>query len=91
MLLTTAHDNPTDAMSTDLTLAHSGTMTIRAMHQLKLTGSVSTFLANTTVVNLTDRVLQITVKAKSPAAPTVLGSCCRFPPGPGGPVADPQS
>jgi capsular polysaccharide biosynthesis protein len=70
LLTHSINDNPTDAMSTDLTLAHSGTVATRAMHQLKLTGPVSTFLANTTVNNLTDRVLQITVKAKSPAAAT---------------------
>lgn len=68
LLTHSLNDNPTDAMSTDLALAHSDTVATQAMRQLKLTGSVSGFLAKTTVDNLTDRVLQITVKAKSPAA-----------------------
>ncbi|HEY2280746.1 MAG TPA: Wzz/FepE/Etk N-terminal domain-containing protein [Streptosporangiaceae bacterium] len=70
LLTHSINDNPTDAMSTDLTLAHSATVATRAMRQLKLTGSVSTFLADTTVDNLTDRVLQVTVKANSAAAAT---------------------
>jgi capsular polysaccharide biosynthesis protein len=61
-------ENPTDAMSTDLTLAKSDTVAAQALHQLRLNEPISSFVATTTVDNLTDRVLQITVSAKSPAA-----------------------
>jgi capsular polysaccharide biosynthesis protein len=71
VLLTHSVDqDPTSAMSTDLALAHSDTVATRAIHQLGLTESVSNFLATTSVDNLTDRVLQITVDAKSPTAAT---------------------
>ena len=32
LLTHSLNDNPTDAMSTDMTLAHSGTVATRAMH-----------------------------------------------------------
>jgi capsular polysaccharide biosynthesis protein len=68
LLLThSLNENPTDAMSTDLTLAHSDTVATQALHQLKLNEPVSSFLSTVTADNVTSRILQITVSAKSPA------------------------
>ncbi len=50
-----------------MTLAHSDTVATQALHQLKLNEPISSFLSTVTIDNLTSRVLQITVSAKSPA------------------------
>ena len=57
------NDNPVDAMQTDMTLAHSDTVAQRTLSKLGLHDSVSSFLATYTVLNVTDRVLQITASA----------------------------
>ncbi|HEY6499063.1 MAG TPA: Wzz/FepE/Etk N-terminal domain-containing protein [Streptosporangiaceae bacterium] len=67
LLTHSLNENPTDAMSTDMTLAHSDTVATQALHQLRLNDPVSSFLSTVTVDNLTSRVLQIKVSAKSPA------------------------
>jgi capsular polysaccharide biosynthesis protein len=67
LLTHSLNENPTDAMSTDMTLAHSDTVATQALHQLRLNEPVSSFLSTVTVNNLTSRVLQIKVSAKSPA------------------------
>ncbi len=70
LLTHSINENPTDAMSTDLTLAHSDTVASQALHQLGLKQPLSSFLSTVMADNLTSRVLQITVSAKSPAAAT---------------------
>jgi capsular polysaccharide biosynthesis protein len=68
LLTHSINENPTDAIATDMTLAHSSTVATRALHELKLAEPVSSFLSTVTVDNLTSRILQITVSAKSPDA-----------------------
>ncbi|HYY18467.1 MAG TPA: Wzz/FepE/Etk N-terminal domain-containing protein, partial [Streptosporangiaceae bacterium] len=68
LLTHSINENPTDAMSTEMTLAHSDTVATQALHQLGLKQPVSSFLSTVTVNNLTSRVLQIKVSAKSPSA-----------------------
>ena len=68
LLTHSINENPTDAMSTEMTLAHSDTVASQALHQLGLKQPVSSFLSTVTVNNLTSRVLQIKVSAKSPSA-----------------------
>ena len=66
ILLTHNPDNqPQAAMLTDLALAQSRAVAQRAVHELGLRQSVSSFLAAYTVSELTDRVLMITVGAPS--------------------------
>jgi capsular polysaccharide biosynthesis protein len=60
------NENPVDAMQTDMALAHSGTVAQRTIQKLGLHDSVGNLLATYTVLNLTDRVLQISVSATSP-------------------------
>jgi capsular polysaccharide biosynthesis protein len=59
-------EDPTSAMSTDLALAQSDTVAAEAVHQLHLSEDPTSFKATTSVDNLTDRVLQFKVSAKSP-------------------------
>ena len=64
-------DQPQAAILTDLTLAQSRAVAQRAVHDLGLKQSVSSFLAAYTVSELTDRVLMITVGAPSGTAAVV--------------------
>jgi capsular polysaccharide biosynthesis protein len=59
------NEDPLSAMQTDVALAQSRTVASRAVQALKLNESVDTFLASYTALGLTDRVLQVTVAAKS--------------------------
>jgi len=75
------HDSssdPTSAMQTDITLAESHTVADRAMAQLGLHESAGSFIAAESVTAITDRVLKITVSARSSnqavARATVLAS-----------------
>lgn len=61
-------ENPIDAMQTDLDLAHSGAVAGQALRKLGLNESSSSFLATYTVINPTDRVMQLTVSAPSSSA-----------------------
>ncbi len=56
---------PTDAILTDIALAQSQSVAGRALHQLGLNESVSSFLGTYKVTATTDRVLLITVSAPS--------------------------
>jgi capsular polysaccharide biosynthesis protein len=60
-------DDPVEAMQTDVALADSRAVASLAAKRLGLTDSVTTFLGSYTVVPLTDRILQITVKAPTSA------------------------
>lgn len=59
---------PTDAILTDIALAQSHTVAARALHELGLQESASSFLATYKVTTVTDRVLLITLSAPSSSA-----------------------
>jgi capsular polysaccharide biosynthesis protein len=59
-------ENPVDAMQTDMALAHSDTVAQRTIQKLGLHDTAGNLLATYTVLNLTDRVLQLSVSATSP-------------------------
>jgi capsular polysaccharide biosynthesis protein len=59
--------NPLDAVLTDVAMMQSRSLAELAMHKLGLNESVTKFLGTYSVVSLTDRVLQITVSAKTSA------------------------
>ena len=56
-------DDPVEAMQTDVALADSQAIAGLVVKRLGLTENVTSFLGSYTVVPLTDRILQITVKA----------------------------
>ena len=56
-------DDPVEAMQTDVALADSRAVAGLVVHRLGLTENATSFLGSYTVVPLTDRILQITVKA----------------------------
>jgi len=60
-------DDPVEAMQTDVALADSRAVAGLVVSRLGLTENVTTFLGSYTVVSLTDRILQITVKAPTAA------------------------
>ena len=61
-------DDPVEAMQTDVALADSRAVASLVVRRLGLTEGVTSFLGSYTVASLTDRILQITVKAPSSAA-----------------------
>jgi capsular polysaccharide biosynthesis protein len=65
LLTHNSSQDPTDAVSTDISLAGSHTVADRAMAKLGLTGNAGAFVAAESVSALTNRVLQITVSAPS--------------------------
>jgi capsular polysaccharide biosynthesis protein len=67
LLTHNSSQDPTDAISTDISLAESHTVADRAMTKLGLTGNAGVFVAAESVSALTDRVLQITVSAPTSA------------------------
>jgi capsular polysaccharide biosynthesis protein len=67
LLTHNSSQDPTDAVSTDISLAGSHTVADRAMAKLGLTGNAGAFVAAESVSALTNRVLQITVSAPSSA------------------------
>lgn len=56
-------DDPVEAMQTDVALADSRAVAGLVVQRLGLTENATSFLSSYTVVPLTDRILQITVKA----------------------------
>jgi capsular polysaccharide biosynthesis protein len=67
LLTHNSSQDPTDAVSTDISLAGSHTVADRAMAKLGLTGNAGAFVAAESVSAITNRVLQITVSAPSSA------------------------
>ena len=67
LLTHNSSQDPTDAVTTDISLAGSHTVADRAMAKLGLTGNAGAFVAAESVSAITNRVLQITVSAPSSA------------------------